>query len=110
MRVVEDTAEWRAAVRGLVDEFGVDYFRTCYREREYPSDLYDAVVERGWTTPPLPAAFVGPGRSHAETAVAFKKLARYRHDSAMPILLSATGTPPSLTTAARPSVNDSFRR
>jgi alkylation response protein AidB-like acyl-CoA dehydrogenase len=92
MRVVEDTAEWQAAVRGLIDEFGVDYFRTCYREREYPSELYDAVVERGWMTPPLPAAYGGPGRSHAETAVAIEELARYGYDFAMPVLLSATGT------------------
>jgi alkylation response protein AidB-like acyl-CoA dehydrogenase len=92
MRVVEDTAEWRAAVRGLVDELGIDYFRTCYREREYPHDLYDAVVDRGWMAPPLPEAYGGPGRSHAETVVAVEELARYGYDFAMPVLLSATGT------------------
>lgn len=92
MRVVEDTAEWRAAVRGLVDEFGVDYFRTRYREREYPHELYDAVVDRGWMVPPLPEAYGGPGRSHAETVVALEELARYGYDFAMPVLLSATGT------------------
>ncbi|MFB6156433.1 MAG: acyl-CoA dehydrogenase family protein [Haloferacaceae archaeon] len=91
MRVAEETEAWRAAVRGLVDELGVDYFRTRYREREYPHDLYDAVVERGWMAPPLPEAYGGPGRSHAETAVALEELARYGYDFAMPVLLSATG-------------------
>lgn len=92
MRVVEDTAEWRAAVHGLVEELGIDYFRTCYREREYPHALYDAVVERGWMAPPLPEAYGGPDRSHAETVVAVEELARYGYDFAMPVLLSATGT------------------
>ncbi len=91
MRVVEDHDERRAAVRGLVGELGVDYFRRCYRERDYPHDLYDAVVDRGWMPPPLPEAEGGPGWSHAATVVALEELARYGYDFAMPVLLTATG-------------------
>lgn len=92
MRVVEDTAEWRAAVRGLVEERGIDSFRDRYREREYPHELYDAVVDRGWMAPSLLESYGGPGRSHAETVVAVEELARHGYDFAMPVLRSATGT------------------
>jgi alkylation response protein AidB-like acyl-CoA dehydrogenase len=91
MRVVEDHEAWRTAVRDVVEEFGVDYFRRCYRERDYPEELVAAVVDRGWMPPPLPERYGGPGRSHAETVVALEELGRYGYDFAMPVLLTATG-------------------
>ncbi|MFB6156993.1 MAG: acyl-CoA dehydrogenase family protein [Haloferacaceae archaeon] len=91
MRVTTPFTDLRAEIRDLVESFGPGYFRERYREREYPHELYDAVVDRGLVAPPVPEAYGGPGRSHAATAVVVEELARHGYDFAMPVLLSTTG-------------------
>jgi alkylation response protein AidB-like acyl-CoA dehydrogenase len=88
----DDLTAWRAEVESFVtDEFGVDYFREKYREREYPHELYDAVVDRGWLGIQVPEVYGGEGRSHVEMAVLLEALGSYGYDFGMPVLLSTTG-------------------
>ncbi|MFB6122518.1 MAG: acyl-CoA dehydrogenase family protein [Haloferacaceae archaeon] len=88
----DDLREWRATVeRFVTEEFGVDYFRERYRDREYPHELYDAVVDRGWLGVQVPEAHGGEGRSHVEMAVLLEALGSYGYDFGMPVLLSTTG-------------------
>ncbi|MFB6109117.1 MAG: acyl-CoA dehydrogenase family protein [Haloplanus sp.] len=93
MRITEsaELADWRVEVETFVEAFGVDYFRTRYREREYPHEFYDAAVDRGWVGLSSPERLGGAGRSHVEEAVLLEALAAYGYDFAMPVLLTATG-------------------
>ncbi len=86
-----ELAALRETVREFVDSFGVDYFRERYRNREYPHELYDAVVDRGWIGLTVPERYGGRGRSHRAAAVWLEPLGTYGYDFGMPALLSTSG-------------------
>ncbi|UHQ96280.1 acyl-CoA dehydrogenase family protein [Natrinema halophilum] len=93
MRISEssDVQAWRRTVREFVDEeFGVEYFRKKYQNREYPHELYDAVVDRGWLGLLIPEAYGGEGAGHVKHVVLLEELGTYGYDFGIPVLLSGS--------------------
>jgi alkylation response protein AidB-like acyl-CoA dehydrogenase len=92
MRVYVDAElqEWRDAVRGVVEEFGVSYFRGCYQDRQFPHELYDTLADRGWLGLTVPEADGGQGAGHVEAAVLLEELGRYGYDFGVPAVTSLT--------------------
>jgi alkylation response protein AidB-like acyl-CoA dehydrogenase len=80
----------RAEARTLADEFGPEYFRDAYRNREYPATLYDRALEQGWVGAAVPESAGGPGMDHLAQAVILEGLGRYGYDFAIPMITTAT--------------------
>lgn len=90
IRADEELQEWRQTVRSFVDEFGVDYFRERYQEREYPHELYDELADRGWLGVTVPERAGGHGAGQVEAAVLLESLGAYGYDFAVPAVTSLT--------------------
>lgn len=87
-----DLREWRERVHGFMDrEVGVEYCRERYEEGEYPHDLYDGLLDRGWIGLTVPGEYGGAGKGQVEQAVLLEALGKYGYDLGMPALLSTTG-------------------
>ncbi len=80
----------RAEARALTDEFGVEYFRDTYENREYPATLYDRALERGWVGAAVPESMGGAGMDHLAQAAILEGLGRYGYDFAIPVITTAT--------------------
>ena len=94
MRVTTDSElrQWRETVQSFMrDEIGIDYCRKCYRERTYPHELYDALVDEGWIGLTVPEEYGGRGGDQVEQAVLLEALGRFGYDFGVPALTSATG-------------------
>jgi alkylation response protein AidB-like acyl-CoA dehydrogenase len=91
IRTDESLERWRETVQSLVDdEFGVEYFRRCYRDRQFPHDLYDALADRGWLGLTVPEAHGAWGGDQVEQAVLLEALGSYGYDFGVPAVTSAT--------------------
>lgn len=93
MYVHEDVSleNWRSTVHSFMDdEFGVEYCRERYRNREYPHELYDALLDNGWVGLTVPSEFGGQGASQVEQAVLLEALGKYGYDFGIPVLTSTT--------------------
>lgn len=83
--------EWREEVHAFMDDdIGVDYCREKYRDHEYPHQVYDGVVDRGWIGISLPADHGGLGRTQLEIAILLEALGKYGYDFGIPVLVSTT--------------------
>jgi len=84
-------SDWRRTTQRFVrEEIGLEYCRECYRERTYPHELYDALVENGWIGLTVPADLGGQGGDQVEQAVLFEALGTYGYDFGVPALTTAT--------------------
>lgn len=93
MRLDADERAFRDEVELFVDEhLDVTYCRECYRNREYPHELYDALVEAGLIGTIVPPADGGRGRSHVCQALLMEALGTEGYDFAVPALTTATVT------------------
>ena len=93
MRLSDDRRRFRTDVREFVeDEFGVDYFRERYRNREYPHEFYDAVAAEGWLGTHVPEAYGGRGAGHLDAVLLLEGLGTYGYDFAVPVVTTATAT------------------
>lgn len=93
MYVYEDDElrEWRKRVHSFMDEeIGVEYCRERYRNREYPHELYDALVDNGWLGLTLPEEFGGGGGTQLERAVLLEALGKFGYDFGIPVVTSST--------------------
>jgi alkylation response protein AidB-like acyl-CoA dehydrogenase len=91
VRTDESLDRWRVTVQAFVDdEFGVEYFRRCYRNRQFPHDLYDALADRGWLGLTVPEAHGAWGGDQVEQAVLLEALGSYGYDFGVPAVTSAT--------------------
>jgi butyryl-CoA dehydrogenase len=91
MRLDATQREFRAEARAFVDEaLDVEYCRACYRNRAYPHELYDRLVEAGLIGTVVPEADGGRGRDHVEAVLLMEALGRYGYDFAVPALTTAT--------------------
>ena len=91
VRTDESLERWRETLQSFVDdEFGVEYFRECYRDRQFPHDLYDALADRGWLGLTVPEAHGGRGSDQVEQAVLLEALGSYGYDFGVPAVTSAT--------------------
>ena len=93
MYVAGDEAleEWRGTVRTFIeDEMGIDYFRERYRNREYPHELYDELLDRGWLGLTIPEAHGGGGRTQLEQVILLEALGTYGYDFGIPVVTSTT--------------------
>lgn len=86
----DELREWRERVRSFVDGFDVEYFRDCYRNRAFPSELYDDLADRGWLGLTVPESDGGRGAGQVEGAVLLEELGAYGYDFAVPAVTSAT--------------------
>lgn len=87
----EELADWRSTVHAFMDDtIGVEYCREKYRGREYPHELYDHVVERGWIGVNLPGRLGGMDGTHLQTVLLLEALGKYGYDFGIPILVSTT--------------------
>lgn len=69
---------------------GIGYCRRCYRNREYPYELYDALVDRGWVGLTVPESHGGAGGSQLEQMILLEALGTYGYDFGIPIVTSTT--------------------
>lgn len=93
MRIHTDSAlqQWRETVQTFIEEeIGVEYCRERYLNREYPHELYDALVENGWVGLTVPEAYGGQGGDQVEQAVLLEALGSYGYDFGVPVLTSTT--------------------
>lgn len=93
MRVTSDDSldRWRETVHEfMAEEIGVEYCRDCYRNREYPHELYDALLDNGWIGLTVPEEHGGREASQVEQAVLLEALGKYGYDFGIPALTSAT--------------------
>jgi acyl-CoA dehydrogenase len=65
----EDQAAIVAAVQGVVDGFGDDYWLRKDREGGFPEEFYRAMAEGGWLGIALPEAYGGAGLGVSEAAL-----------------------------------------
>ncbi|MFB6310420.1 MAG: acyl-CoA dehydrogenase family protein [Salinirussus sp.] len=93
MRLDADEQDFRKEVRTFVDEhLDVAYCRSCYQDREYPHELYDALIDAGLIGTIIPEDDGGRGRSHLCQAILMEALGTYGYDFAVPALTTATVT------------------
>lgn len=91
MYIDEDHLEWRQTVTSFIEtEVGIEYCRRCYRNREYPYELYDALVDRGWVGLTVPESHGGTGGSQLEQMILLEALGTYGYDFGIPIVTSTT--------------------
>lgn len=82
---------WRDTVHSFMrDEIGLEYCRDRYRDGEYPHELYDALIERGWLGLTVPEEFGGHGGTQLEQAVLLEALGKYGYDFGIPAVTSTT--------------------
>lgn len=91
MYLDEDLREWRQTVTSFMEtEVGIEYCRRCYRNRKYPYELYDALVDRGWIGLTVPESHGGVGGSQLEQMILLEALGTYGYDFGIPIMTSTT--------------------
>lgn len=87
----EDLREWYQTVTHFVEtEVGIEYCRRCYQNREYPHELYDALINRGWVGLTIPESHGGNGGSQLEQMILLEALGTYGYDFGIPIVTSTT--------------------
>lgn len=87
----EDLKEWRATVHAFMDEdIGLEYCRERYLNGEYPHELYEQLLDRGWVGYTLPEAFGGHGGTQLEQAVLLEAIGKYGYDFGLPVVTSTT--------------------
>lgn len=87
----ENLEEWRDTVHTFMDEeIGIEYCRDRYLNREYPHELYEALLDRGWVGYTLPEAFGGQGGTQLEQAVLLEAIGKYGYDFGLPVVTSTT--------------------
>jgi acyl-CoA dehydrogenase len=74
--------EIRASVRALCERFGLDYWRTCDRERSYPEAFVRAMSEAGWLGILIPEAYGGGGQGITEASIVLEEINRSGGSSA----------------------------
>ena len=92
MYVRDESIEgWRETVESFIrEEIGIEYCRRKYRNREYPEELYDALLDRGWFALTIPEAFGGRGGTQLEQAVLLEAIGKYGYDFGLPVVTSTT--------------------
>jgi alkylation response protein AidB-like acyl-CoA dehydrogenase len=92
MYVREESIEgWRETVESFMrEEIGIEYCRRKYRNEEYPEELYDALLDRGWFALTIPEAFGGRGGTQLEQAVLLEAVGKYGYDFGLPVVTSTT--------------------
>ncbi len=82
---------WHETVHSFIrDEIGIEYCRERYRGGEYPHELYDALLDRGWFGLTIPEEFGGQGGSQLEQAILLEALGKYGYDFGIPVVTSTT--------------------
>lgn len=87
----ESLESWRDTVQSFMrEEVGLEYCRERYEGREYPHELYDALLERGWFGLTIPEEFGGRDGSQLEQAILLEALGKYGYDFGLPVVTSST--------------------
>lgn len=87
----ESLESWRDTVQSFMrEEIGLEYCRERYEGREYPHELYDALLERGWFGLTIPEEFGGHNGSQLEQAILLEALGKYGYDFGLPVVTSST--------------------
>jgi acyl-CoA dehydrogenase len=64
----------RTSVRGIVDSFGLEYWRQKDKKKEYPWDFKDALAKDGWLGLLMPQEYGGMGLGLTEVGVVLNEL------------------------------------
>src|SRR3954467_15066227 len=65
----------RESVRGIAASFGRDYLKRCHDAGEPPSELWDALAEKGFLGVNIPEEYDGGGKGMTELAAVGEELA-----------------------------------
>lgn len=71
----DEELQIREAVAGIASGFGRAYIRRCVEAGEPPTELWDALAEKGYVGVNIPEAYDGGGRGMTELAAVMEELA-----------------------------------
>ncbi|MFL5843331.1 MAG: acyl-CoA dehydrogenase family protein [Solirubrobacteraceae bacterium] len=71
----DEERQIRESVAGIASGFGRDYIRACVEEVKPPTELWDALAEKGFVGVNIPEEFDGGGRGMTELAAVMEELA-----------------------------------
>jgi alkylation response protein AidB-like acyl-CoA dehydrogenase len=72
----DEERQIREAVTGIASGFGREYIQRCVAAQEPPTELWDALAEKGYVGVNIPEEFDGGGRGMTELAAVMEELAR----------------------------------
>lgn len=71
----DEERQIRESVAGIASGFGRDYIQRCVAEGKPPTELWDALAEKGFVGVNIPEEFDGGGRGMTELAAVMEELA-----------------------------------
>jgi alkylation response protein AidB-like acyl-CoA dehydrogenase len=71
----DEERQIRESVAGIASGFGRDYIRACVEQTKPPTELWDALAEKGFVGVNIPEAYDGGGRGMTELAAVMEELA-----------------------------------
>jgi alkylation response protein AidB-like acyl-CoA dehydrogenase len=71
----DEERQIRESVAGIASGFGRDYIRECVEQTKPPTELWDALAEKGFVGVNIPEEFDGGGRGMTELAAVMEELA-----------------------------------
>jgi alkylation response protein AidB-like acyl-CoA dehydrogenase len=74
--ISDEEQQIRESVAGIAAGFGRDYIRRCVEESQPPTELWEALAEKGFVGVNIPEEYDGGGRGMTELAAVMEELAR----------------------------------